>query len=153
MIGKRAIGADAKLLGPFFRSIGSRAYFATRRLVYAGPSFPESERMNSVIAHRWSGGKASANDGMGVPFNPVLIVLKMSSRVGPPLKVQGCERSAGRIGRPSSSVNVADDGPSARPRLPWHLTQPLSTWSFFPISTDALLVLGALGRSTGFGTL
>src|ERR1044071_4855430 len=127
MIGKRATGADAKLLVPFFRSIGSGAYFATTRLVYAGPSFPESERMKSVIAHRWSGVKASANEGMGVPFNPVLIVRKISSRVDPPLKVHGCERSAGRIGRPSSSVSVADEGPSARPRLPWHLTQPLST--------------------------
>ena len=35
---------------------------------------------------------------MGVPFNPVLIVLKMSSRDEPPRKVQRCDRSAARIG-------------------------------------------------------
>src|SRR5215475_15570982 len=98
--------------------------------------------MKSVIAHRCSTVNASANDGIGVPLNPVLIVLKISSRVGPPRKVQGCDRSAGRIGRFSSSVSVGDEGPSALPSVPWHLTQPLSTYSFFPSSIDAFDVLG-----------
>src|SRR5436190_16911457 len=108
--------------------------------------------MKSVIAHRCSGVSASANDGIGVPLSPVLIVLKISSRDGPPRKVQLCERSAARIGRFSSSVRVGADGPSPRPSAPWHLTQPLSTKSFFPASIDWLVELGALGRSTGFGT-
>ena len=58
----------------------------------------DSEAMKSVIAQRSSGLRASANDGIGVPFNPVLIVLKMSSRDDPPRKVQRCARSAARIG-------------------------------------------------------
>ena len=83
--------------------------------------------MKSVIAHRCSGVSASANDGIGVPLNPVLIVLKISSRADPPRNVQLCERSAGRIERPNSSVRVGADGPSPRPAGPWHLMQPLST--------------------------
>src|SRR6185436_9471459 len=126
-IGRRATAADSKLLVPFFKSIGSSAYLAMTRLVYAGPSVPESEMMKSVIAHRCSGVSASANDGIGVPLNPVLIVLKMSSRDDPPRKVQLCERSAGWIGRLRSSVRVGAEGPSARPSGPWHFTQPLST--------------------------
>ena len=59
---------------------------------------PDSEAMKSVIAHRCSTESESANDGIGVPLNPVLIVRKMSSRDAPPRKVQGCERSAARIG-------------------------------------------------------
>ena len=54
--------------------------------------------MKSVIAHRCSGGRASANEGIGVPLSPVVIVLKMSSRDGPPRKVQRCVRFAARIG-------------------------------------------------------
>jgi hypothetical protein len=52
-----------------------------------------------VVADRPSllGVRASTNDGMGVPFNPVLIVLKMSSRDGPPRKVQFWARFAACI--------------------------------------------------------
>ena len=39
--------------------------------------------MKSVIAHRCSGVRASANEGIGVPLRPVVIVLKMSSRDRP----------------------------------------------------------------------
>jgi hypothetical protein len=54
--------------------------------------------MKSVIAHRCSGCRASTNPGIGVPLNPVLIVLKMSSRDDPPRKVQLWARSAARMG-------------------------------------------------------
>src|SRR5215216_5977661 len=107
--------------------------------------------MKSVIAHRCSGVRASANDGMGVPLNPVLMVLKISSRDDPARKVQLCERSAARIGWFSSSTRVGAEGPSPRPSGPWHFTQPLSTYSFFPSSIDWLVVAGALGSVTGFG--
>src|SRR6266550_2846855 len=93
MTGKRAMGAEAKLLVPCARSIGSSTCLATTRLVYVGPLLPESETMKSVIAQRCSGVRASANDGIGVPLKPVLIVLKISSRDEPPRKVQLCERS------------------------------------------------------------
>ena len=83
--------------------------------------------MKSVIAHRCSGVSASENAGIGVPLNPVLIVRKMSSRDEPPRKVQLCARSAARIGWPQSSFSVGADGPSPRPSVPWHLTQPVST--------------------------
>ena len=83
--------------------------------------------MKSVIAHRCSGFSASKNDGIGVPFNPVLIVRKMSSRDDPPRKVQRCARSAARIGWPQSSFRVGAEGPSPRPSVPWHLTQPVSS--------------------------
>ena len=83
--------------------------------------------MKSVIAHRCSGLRASRNDGMGVPLSPVLIVLKISSRDEPPRKVQLCARSAGRIGCPQSSIRVGAEGPSPRPSVPWHLTQPFSS--------------------------
>ena len=58
---------------------------------------------------------------MGVPLNPVLIVLKMSSRDDPPRKVQLCARSAARIAWPQSSFRVGAEGPSPRPSVPWHL--------------------------------
>ena len=73
--------------------------------------------MKSVIAHRCSGGRASANDGMGVPLSPVLIVLKISSRDDPPRKVQLCARFAARIGWPKSSTSVGAEGPSPRPSV------------------------------------
>jgi hypothetical protein len=79
------------------------------------------------MAQRCSGVRASWNDGIGVPLNPVLIVRKMSSREDPARKVQLCARFAGRIGNPQSSTSVVAEGPSARPSVPWHLTQPLST--------------------------
>src|SRR5688500_14086199 len=126
-IGKRAAGADSKLAAPFCRSIGSRTYLATTRLVYAGPSVPESETMKSVIAQRCSTERLSENDGIGGPLNPVLIVRKISSRVDPARNVQLCARFAARIGFPRSSVNVGAEGPSPRPRLPWHFRQPVST--------------------------
>src|SRR6266545_3688839 len=151
-IGKRATAADSKLLAPFFRSIGSSTYLATTRLVYAGPSLPDRETMKSVIAHRCSGVRLSANDGIGEPLSPVLIVRKISSRDGPPRKVQLCARFAARIGCPKSSVSVGAEGPSPRPRLPWHFRQPVSTYSFFPSSIDSLDAVGALGSSIGFGT-
>ena len=44
--------------------------------------------MKSVSAQRSSGFSESTNDGIGVPLRPVLKVRKMSSRVGPPRKVQ-----------------------------------------------------------------
>ena len=106
--------------------------------------------MKSVIAHRCSVERLSVNDGIGVPLNPVLIVRKMSSRVGPPRKVQGCERSAARIGRPKSSCSVGADGPSPRPRLPWHFRQPVSSYSFLPSSMDSAVAAGPLGSSTGW---
>jgi hypothetical protein len=74
--------------------------------------------MKSVIAHRCSVERLSTNDGIGVPLNPVLIVRKISSRDDPARKVQGCVRSAARIGCPRSSVRVGAEGPSARPRFP-----------------------------------
>ena len=83
--------------------------------------------MKSVIAHRCSGVRASANDGIGVPLSPVLIVLKMSSRDDPPRKVQLCARSAARIGWPKSSTSVGAEGPSPRPTVPWHFRQPFSS--------------------------
>ena len=83
--------------------------------------------MKSVIAHRCSGVKASANEGIGVPLSPVVIVLKISSRDGPPRKVQGCVRFAARIGWPKSSTRVEAEGPSPRPSVPWHLRQPFSS--------------------------
>ena len=108
--------------------------------------------MKSVIAHRCSGWRLSANDGIGVPLSPVLIVLKMSSRVAPPRKVQLWARSAARIAWPASSFSVGADDPSPRPSVPWHLTQPVSSKSFFPSAMVSLLELGAPGRSTGLGT-
>src|SRR5262245_34386778 len=108
--------------------------------------------MKSVIAHRCSGVRLSANDGIGVPLSPVLIVRKISSRDDPPRNVQFDARSAARIGCPKSSVNVGADGPSPRPTLPWHFRQPVSVYSFFPSSIDSFVVLGALGNSSGFGT-
>ena len=66
------------------------------------------------------------NDGIGVPFIPVVIVRKMSSRDDPPRKVQLCVRFAARIGCPKSSVSVGAEGPSPRPRSPWHFKQPVS---------------------------
>src|SRR6476659_7072628 len=111
MIGKRATRADVKLAAPFDRSIGSLTCVATTRLLYPGPLFPESERMQSVIAHRCSGVSASTNDGMGVPLNPVLIVLKISSRVAPHRRVHGSARSAARIAWPHSAVSVGPEGP------------------------------------------
>src|SRR5687767_9377014 len=108
--------------------------------------------MKSVIAHRCSADRESENDGMGVPLNPVLIVRKMSSRDDPPRKVQRCARSAARIGMPQSSFRVGADCPSPLPSEPWHRTQPVSSYSFFPASTEALLAFGALGSSTGLGT-
>src|SRR3954463_8650377 len=107
--------------------------------------------MKSVIAQRSSGLRASRNDGIGVPFSPMLIVLKMSSRDEPPRNVQLWARSAGRIGWPQSSFNVGADGPSPRPSVPWHFTQPVSTYSFFPCSMDSLVDEGALGSATGLG--
>src|SRR6188508_2321396 len=101
------------------------------------------------MAHRCSGCSASRKDGIGVPFNPVLIVLKMSSRVDPPRNVQLCARSAGGIECPQSSLRVGADGPSPRPTVPWHFTQPFSTYSFFPSSTDSFEELGAPGSGTG----
>ena len=83
--------------------------------------------MKSVIAHRCSGVRASANDGIGVPLNPVVIVLKISSRDDPPRNVQLCARFAARIGWPKSSTRVGADGPSPRPSVPWHFTQPFSS--------------------------
>ena len=83
--------------------------------------------MKSVIAHRCSGVKASANDGIGVPLSPVVIVLKISSRDDPPRKVQLCARFAARIGWPKSSISVGAEGPSPRPSVPWHFTQPVSS--------------------------
>ena len=71
--------------------------------------------------------RLSANDGIGVPLSPVVIVRNISSRDDPARKVQLCVRSAARIGCIRSSVNVGAEGPSARPRLPWHFTQPIST--------------------------
>ena len=82
--------------------------------------------MKSVIAHRCSGWRPSRNDGIGVPLNPVLIVLKMSSRDEPPRKVQLCARFAARIGWPQSSFRVGAEIRRPRPSGPWHLTQPVS---------------------------
>src|SRR5262249_34329911 len=79
-------------------------------------------------------------------------VLKMSSRDDPARKVQLCERSAGRIGRPQSSINVGAEGPSPRPSVPWHFEQPVSSKSFFPCSIDSFVDFGALGSSMGCGT-
>src|SRR4030095_15065709 len=109
--------------------------------------------MKSVIAHRCSGVRLSVNDGIGVPLSPVLIVRKMSSRDGPPRKVQGCVRFAARIGWPGSSFSVGADGPSPRPRLPWHFKQPVSAYNFFPSSIDSFVALGPLGNESGLGTL
>src|SRR5829696_7667285 len=105
--------------------------------------------MKSVIAHRCSGFSASANDGIGVPFNPVLIARKISSRDDPPRNVQLWVRSAARIEWPQSSVRVGADGPSPRPSVPWHFAQPFSSNSFFPSATVSFVVFGALGSETG----
>ena len=43
-------------------------------LGYHDSGMPDSEAMKSVIAHRCSGERESANDGIGVPFKPVLKV-------------------------------------------------------------------------------
>ena len=57
----------------------------------AGPRSSEREAMKSVIAHRCSGGKASANEGIGVPLSPVRhrpedILAGRSSPEGPALR-------------------------------------------------------------------
>ena len=106
--------------------------------------------MKSVIAQRCSVERLSVNDGIGVPLNPVVIVRKMSSRDDPPRKVQGCARLAARIGWVKSSVSVGADGPSPRPRLPWHFRQPVSSYSFFPSSIDSAVAEGPLGSSMGW---
>src|SRR3954470_14353832 len=107
--------------------------------------------MKSVIAQRCSTVSASRKPGIGEPLSPVLIDLKMSSRDDPPRKVQLCARSAGRIGPPHSSIKVGADGPSPRPSVPWHFTQPLSSYSFFPCSMVSFVDRGALGSGTGLG--
>ena len=55
------------------------------------------ELARRIVAHA---GKAwdTTNDGIGVPLNPVVIVLKISWRDEPPRNVQGCARFAARIG-------------------------------------------------------
>ena len=94
-IGKRATGADSKLFVPSpGRSDPGRAWRSPGWCSQAR-RVPESETMKSVIAHRCSGVSESANDGIGVPLSPVLIVRKISSRDEPPRKVQLCARSAG----------------------------------------------------------
>ena len=52
-----------------------------------------------------------------MPLRPVLKVRKMSSRRGPPRKVQRWVRSAARIGSPWSSRSVGAEGPSPRPTV------------------------------------
>src|SRR3954447_10241935 len=107
--------------------------------------------MKSVIAQRCSGLSASRNEGIGVPFNPVLMARKMSSRLEPPRNAQLCVRFAARIGFPQSSIKVGAEGPSPRPSVPWHRRQPFSSYNFFPSAIDSFVDFGALGRSTGFG--
>src|SRR2546426_1884650 len=98
------------------------------------PSFSRShtELTKLAMCHRSSTVVLSANDGIGVPFTPVDMVLKIVSILYGssllPLKFQHLCQSAGWIGNPQSSFRLKGL-PSPRPSIPWHSTHFLSTIS------------------------
>ena len=108
------------------------------------PSFSRShtEFTKLEMCHRSSTVVLSANEGIGVPFTPVDMVLKIVSILYGssllPLKFQHLCQSAGWIGNPQSSFRLKGL-PSPRPSIPWHSTHFLSTISWAPFSRLSLL--------------
>src|SRR5437667_1191637 len=108
------------------------------------PSFSRShtEFTKLEMCHRSSTVVLSANEGIGVPFTPVDMVLKIVSILYGssllPLKFQHLCQSAGWIGTPQSSFRLKGL-PSPRPSIPWHSTHFLSTISWAPFSRLSLL--------------
>ena len=77
-----------------------------------------------------------------MPFIPVLIVRKISSGVLPP---EG--PTLRKVSRAKGIAPVVFQGRRRRPvaptEVPWHLTQPFSSKSFFPRSTVSFVAPGA----------
>src|SRR5713101_3746357 len=103
------------------------------------PSFSRShtEFTKLAMCHRSSTVVLSANEGIGVPFTPVDMVLKIVSILYGssllPRKFQHLCMFAGWIGNPQSSLRLKGL-PSPRPSAPWHSMHFFSTKRLAPFS-------------------
>src|SRR5215472_13321101 len=75
--------------------------------------------------------------GIGDPRSPVDSRVATSRGVGPPRKVHGFVRLAGRMGLPQSSFRSEPGAGSPRPFWPWHLLHSMASNISWPRLIEA----------------
>src|SRR3981081_781410 len=85
------------------------------------------------------------NEGIGVPFSPVLNVRYTSAGESPNLKFP-VVKSRGRIGTSQSSNSAPADGPSPLPALPWQAQHCRTRYTSLPSRMSAAGTLWAEGK-------
>ena len=110
---------------------------------------PVARECSARCPHAWSGFKASAKEGMGVPSRPVIKSRYNPWSDSPHLNLVPPLKSNGVMGYPLLSVSEDADGPLPRPSLPWQ-SQQFMLWKSSP---PRLALSGDVAGSGGIGSL